>query len=118
MAHFAELDDNKIVLRVIVVNNSDCLDENGQESETVGIEFCQKILGGNWKKTSYNATIRKNYAGIGYFYDENLDAFIPVKPYSSWVLNSSTCQWISPTPYPIDGKDYQWDENSQTWVIL
>ena len=116
MAHFAELDENGVVMRVIVVSNSDCLDRDGQESETVGTLFCQNLLGGNWKKTSYNASIRKNYAGAGYSYDEKLDAFIPIKPFDSWVLNTLTCQWDSPVPYPNDGKFYQWNEPTKTWI--
>ena len=77
MAHFAELDDNNIVLRVIVVDNKDTLDESGQESESVGAAFCNNLLGGRWKQTSYNANFRLNYAGIGYRYDEEQDAFLP-----------------------------------------
>lgn len=116
MAHFAELDDNNVVLRVIVVGNRDCLDENGNESETVGITFCQNLLGGNWKQTSYNGNFRKNYAGIGYTYDEALDAFIPPKPFPSWILNEVTARWEPPIPYPDDNKIYTWDEETQTWV--
>ena len=77
MAHFAKLDDNNIVTQVIVVNNSELLDENGQESEAKGIAFCQSLFGGNWKQTSYNANFRKNYAGIGFVYDPVLDEFNP-----------------------------------------
>ena len=77
MAHFAELDENNIVLRVIVVDNNDCKDENGNESEAVGIAFCQNLLGGVWKQTSYNNNFRQKYAGIGYYYNEELDAFLP-----------------------------------------
>ena len=116
MAHFAQLDENSVVLQVIVVNNSECLDENGIESETVGVAFCQSLLGGNWKQTSYNGTIRKNYAGIGFTYDSTRDAFIPSKPYASWTLNETTCLWDSPIPYPTDGKNYQWDEPTTSWV--
>ena len=76
MAHFAELDSNNVVLRVIVVANSDTSDANGNEVESIGVAFCQKLLGGNWKQTSYNGNIRKNYAGIGYTYDVELDEFI------------------------------------------
>ncbi len=98
MAHFAQLENN-IVKQVIVVSNQDILDENGQESEEKGIAFCSNLLGGTWKQTSYNGKIRKNYAGIGYTYDEGRDAFIAPKPYNSWLLNESTCQWESPIPY-------------------
>ena len=116
MAHFAELDDNNVVLRVIVVGNNDCLDENGNESEAVGIAFCHNLLGGKWKQTSYNGNLRKNYAGIGYTYNEKLDAFIPPKPYPSWILNESTAQWNAPIPFPDDNKIYVWDEESQSWI--
>lgn len=115
MAHFAELDANNVVLRVIVVHNNELMD-NGQESEAKGISFCQSLFGGNWKQTSYNATIRKNYAGQGFTYDAQRDAFIPPKPFSSWLLNETTCQWDSPVPYPADDKRYVWDEAQQNWV--
>ena len=85
MAHFAQLDDNNTVLQVIVVHNNECLDENGNESEAVGVAFCQSLLGGNWKQTSYNGNMRFNYAGIGYQYDAIRNAFIAPKPYPSWV---------------------------------
>jgi len=116
MAHFAQLDENNVVLQVIVVNNSDCLDENGNESEAVGVAFCQSLLGGNWKQTSYNGTIRKNYAGIGYTYDSTRDAFIPPKPYDSWLLDDTTCLWNPPTPMPTDNKQYCWDELTTSWI--
>ena len=116
MAHFAQLDENNVVLQVIVVNNSDCLDGNGNESEDVGVAFCQSLLGGNWKQTSYNGTIRKNYAGIGYQYDSTRDAFISPKPYASWLLTESTCQWDAPVPCPTDDKMYRWDEATTSWV--
>ena len=77
MAHFAQLDENNIVTQVIVVNNSELLDENGNESEAEGIAFCQSLFGGNWKQTSYNANFRKNYAGIGFTYDPVADEFNP-----------------------------------------
>lgn len=118
MAHFAELDSNNTVLRVIVVNNNDILDSNGQESEEVGINFCKGLFGGEWKQTSYNANFRKNYAGIGYTYDGVLDAFIPPQPYPSWVLNQSTCLWEAPVPMPTDGQLYSWDEATQSWVVI
>jgi hypothetical protein len=116
MAHFAELDGNNVVLRVIVVNNSDCLDANGNESELVGAGFCAKVFGGNWKQTSYNGNIRKNYAGIGHTYDASIDAFVSPKPYPSWVLNPSTAQWEAPVPYPSDDGMYSWNEDTQSWV--
>lgn len=92
MAHFAELDNN-IVKQVIVVHNNELLD-NGIESEVKGIAFCQSLFGGIWKQTSYNGNIRKNFAGIGYTYDQERDAFIPPKPSEgSWILNEETCLW-------------------------
>ena len=115
MAHFAQLDENNIVIQVIVVANDELLD-NGVESEVKGIAFCQSLFGGNWKQTSYNRNIRKNYAGIGYTYDAGRDAFIPPKPFESWVLNEDTCRWDAPTPYPTDDKLYRWDEPTLSWV--
>lgn len=116
MAHFAEIGLNNTVLRVIVVHNNDCLDENGQESEAKGAEFCRNLFGGTWVQTSYNATMRKNYAGTGYTYDSTRDAFIPPKPFASWTLNETTCNWEAPTVYPTDGKMYTWDEPTLAWV--
>jgi hypothetical protein len=115
MAHFAKLDEQNIVTQVIVVANKELLD-SGIESEAKGIAFCQSLLGGNWKKTSYNGNIRKNYAGIGYTYDSQRDAFIPPKPFASWVLNETTCLWDAPTPMPTDNKYYQWNEATLAWV--
>jgi hypothetical protein len=116
MAHFAELDSNNVVLRVIVVGDKDTADVNGNEVESIGVSFCQKLLGGNWKQTSYNGNKRKNYAGVGYTYDAAIDAFVPPKPYPSWVLNNETAQWVAPVPMPTDGKKYTWDEATQSWV--
>jgi hypothetical protein len=116
MAHFAEIDSNNVVLRVIVVANKDTADANGNEVESIGIAFCQRLLGGNWVQTSYHGNIRKNYAGIGYTYDAAIDAFVPPQPYPSWVLNTNTAQWEAPVPYPTDGKNYTWDEATQSWV--
>ena len=114
MAHFAQLENN-IVKQVIVVANQDILDENGQESEQKGIDFCSNLLGGTWKQTSYNGRIRKNYAGVGYTYDETLDAFIAPKPYNSWLLDEDKAQWKAPVDYPTDDKRYTWDENTTSW---
>jgi len=116
MAHFAEIGLNNTVLRVIVVHNNDCLDENGQESEAVGAEFYRNLFGGTWVQASYNATVRKNYAGVGYTYDSTRDAFIPPKPFASWTLNETTCNWEAPTAYPTDGKMYTWDEAATSWT--
>lgn len=118
MAHFAQLDDKNVVLQVIVVGNADTADENGVEKEEIGVAFCQSLLGANtqWRQTSYNNRMRKNYAGIGYTYDAQRDAFIPPQPFASWILNESTCCWESPVPYPQDGKAYIWDEATVTWI--
>ena len=116
MAHFAQLDSNNVVTNVIVVDNSDIVDGNGDESEAIGIQFCSDLLGGTWKQTSYNGNIRKNYAAIGYTYDSTKDAFIPPKPFNSWTLNETTCIWEAPTAYPDDGNIYYWDEDTTSWV--
>jgi hypothetical protein len=123
MAHYAELDENNIVLRVLVVSNEFIDDEDGQNHLA---NICN--LGGVWKKTSYNTSggvhlldgvpFRKNYAGIGYFYDEVKDAFIPPKPFASWTLNTATCLWESPIPYPNDNKGYDWNETTQEWIEI
>lgn len=116
MAHFAQLDDQNTVLQVIVIHNNELMD-NGVESEAKGIAFCQSLFPNTrWAQTSYNGNKRKNYAGIGFLYDPIRDAFIPPKPYPSWVLDESTCRWEAPTPYPTDGKRYMWDEATQQWV--
>lgn len=115
MAHFAKLDLNNIVTQVVVVNN-DILLENGVESEQKGIDFLEELFEeGTWKQTSYNGTIRKNYAGVGYKYDVTRDAFIPPKPYASWTINETTCQWEAPVAHPTDAL-YNWDEANQQWV--
>jgi len=116
MAHFAELDLNNVVLRVIVVANADTASAEGTEKEYIGQAFCERLLGGIWRQTSYNGNFRKNYAGIGYAYDSGRDAFIPPQPYPSWTLNETTCQWNSPVPMPTDGKRYYCDEATQTWT--
>ena len=124
MAHYAELDSNNVVLRVIVVSNPDTSTAQGEEKESIGIAFCERLLGGTWVKTSYNARIRKNYAGIGYTYDKDKDAFIPPKPYASWVLNESTCLWNAPVAMPSDvgqgdpPKMYTWNENTTSWDLV
>jgi len=116
MAHFAELNENNIVTRVVVVNN-DVMKVDGVENEQAGVDFLISLYGDStWKQTSYNATFRKNYAGKGDTYDSDKDAFIPLKPYPSWVLVEDTCQWTAPTAYPDDDKDYKWDEDSTAWV--
>lgn len=119
MAHFAKLDANNIVIDVNCLNNNELLD-NGVESEAKGIEFLKNWSGGysNWKQTSYNGNFRKNYAGVGYTYDAVRDAFIPPKPFDSWLLDETTLVWSTPVPYPQDGKQYQWDEPTTAWVEL
>jgi hypothetical protein len=120
MAHFAKLDEHNLVLDVNVVNNETINNLPFPESEPVGVQFLTEWSGGysNWKQTSYNASFRKNYAGVGYSYSVDLDAFIPPKPFPSWLLNTNTCQWDSPVPYPNDGKLYRWDEATQSWVEI
>ena len=115
MAHFAEIGEDNVVLRVIVVDNKDTSDADGNEVESIGAEFCRNLLGGTWKQTSYNANMRKNYAGIGFKYDSVRDAFIAPKPFDSWLLNEVTCQWEAPVAYPNDGQLYIWDEPTTTW---
>ena len=115
MAHYAQIDDNNVVTQVIVIDNKDTADANGVEKEYIGAAFCERLFGGTWKQTSYNGTIRKNYAGIGYSYNSFIDAFVPPQPYASWTLDANA-QWQAPTAMPVDGKMYSWNEESQTWV--
>ena len=140
MAHFAQLDENNIVTQVIVVGNSDTSDVNGVESESIGVAFCQQLLGAdtNWKQTSYNSNMRGNYAGIGYTYMTNVatlgvgstDIFIGQQPYASWTIGVGTARWYSPIPEPTLTDDqiaaksyYTWDEsayqadNTTGWVL-
>jgi hypothetical protein len=116
MAHFAELDENNVVLRVIVVSNDELLDENGVEQEAKGIAFCESLLGGRWLQTSYNGSFRKNFAGAGHIYYPDIDAFSTPQPLPSWSLNPDTGKWGAPIPYPTDGFNYIWDEDSLSWV--
>lgn len=117
MAHFAKLDENNVVLEVIVVGNKDTADANGVEKEHIGAAFCERLLGGTWKQTSYNGNFRKNYAGKGYTYYADIDAFVPPKPaaFPSWVVNPSNGQWEPPIPKPDDYKEYEWNESDQSW---
>jgi hypothetical protein len=117
MAHFAKLQGNKVV-QVIVVGNKDCLDENGNESESVGVSFCKSLFGGEWVQTSYNNNFRVRFAYPDYTYDETLDAFIPPKPYPSWVLNETTVDWEAPVEKPDDGQEYTWNEETQSWNLV
>jgi len=118
MAHFAKLDENNVVIEVIVVNNNELL-QDGVESEAKGVQFLVNLFGenANWKQTSYNGKFRKNYAGFGYTYDPNRDAFIPPQPFPSFVLNEDTCLWDAPTPMPTDSQRYYWDEPTTSWVV-
>ena len=118
MAHFAKLDENNVVLEVHVVNNNELI-QDGVESEDKGIQFLVDWSGGYplWKQTSYNGSVRKNYAGIGFTYDPTRNAFIPPQPFPSWVLNEDTCLWQPPVPMPIDGQLYNWDEATTSWVV-
>ena len=117
MAHFAEIDTdrNNLVLRVVVVANKDTADADGVEKEHIGAAYLEKLLGGTWKQTSFSGKTRKNYAGIGYTYRADIDAFVPPKPYPSWVLDENA-QWQAPVPMPDDGEMYSWDEDAQSWV--
>ena len=143
MAHFAQIDSNNLVTQVIVVGNDDTSDSNGVEVESIGVAFCQKILGAetNWKQTSYNSNMRGNYAGIGYTYMTNVatlgvgstDIFISPQPYASWTIGVGTATWYPPTnpgaaPALTDdemaaGKYYAWNESnyqsdpSTAWVL-
>ena len=120
MAHFAKLDEHNVVLDVNVVDNNVIDNLPFPESEPIGVQFLTEWSGGytNWKQTSYNGNFRKNYAGIGYKYDSQRDAFIPPKPYNSWILNENTCLWEAPIAYPNDENLYSWDENSQSWILI
>ena len=118
MAHFAKLDINNYVLEVNALANY-VITINGIESEQLGIDFLTNLHGYNlWKQTSYNNNFRKNYAGIGYYYDSIRDAFIPPKPFPSWTLNEDSCLWQSPVPYPSDGKMYTWNEDILNWIEI
>lgn len=120
MAHFAQLDDTQVV-QVIVVHNNELLDVNGVESEEKGIAFCKSIFGEHttWKQTSYNNNFRKNFAGKGFSYCFLRNAFIPVRPYPSWLLDENTCQWVPPVAPPTENPNlYVWDEITTNWVKI
>lgn len=113
MAHYAFLDSNNIVTEVIVgKDESEILDGLSPE------KWYENFRGQKCVRTSYNSTIRKNYAGIGYFYDVERDAFIPPKSFDSWVLNEETCRWQAPTSYPSDGLTYEWNESTTQWDLV
>ena len=128
MASFAKIGLNGKVIEVQSVVNEVLHDSNGVEQESIGVDFLTKLTGYPvWKQTSYNTSggvhklggtpLRKNHAGIGYTYNEDRDAFIPKKPYNSWVLNETTCRWESPVAYPNDGQKYIWNEQNQSWTL-
>ena len=121
MAHFAQLDNNNIVTNILVVSNEDILDENGQESESKGIQFLKNLFGEdtNWIQTSYNGKFRKRYAGLGSTYDSVNDVFINQKPYNSWLLDETTYDWKPPVPAPVDNENmYYWNEETISWNII
>lgn len=119
MAHFAQLDNDNIVVNVIVVNNTELLDQDGNEIEQKGIDFCKSLFGQDtrWVQTSYNTNFRKNYACIGGKYNLELDGFIGPKPYASWILNETSFSWEAPVPYPDDSKEYYWDDVNKSWIL-
>ena len=128
MASFAKIGLNNKVIAVHSVHNNELIDSNGVEQEVLGVEFLTNLHGwAIWKQTSYNThggvhssggtPLRKNHAGIGYTYDEDRDAFIPKKPFASWTLNETTCQWEAPVAKPTDGQRYTWNEETTTWDL-
>jgi hypothetical protein len=130
MASFAKLNSNNIVEKVESVVNEVLKDSNGVEQEAIGIQFLRTLYNETnaiWKQTSYNTKggihteggipFRKNHAGIGFTYDANKDAFIPKKPFNSWILNETACLWESPVAYPNDGERYNWNEETQSWTL-
>jgi hypothetical protein len=118
MASFAKIGLNNKVISVHSVHNDILKDADGVEQEVLGVEFLTNLHGwAIWKQTSYNNNIRKNHAGIGYTYDEDRDAFIPKKPFNSWILNEETCQWEAPVVKPDDGQIYNWNEETTTWDL-
>ena len=129
MASFAKIGLNSKVIEVLSVVNEVLHDSNGIEQESIGIDFLTKLTGYPlWKQTSYNTLggvhssggtpLRKNHAGIGYTYDEDRDAFVPPKPFNSWILNEDTCIWEAPVAYPQDDNRYSWNEQTLSWDIL
>ena len=124
MAHFAKLGVGNIIIEVSVVSNDIAI------TEQAGVDFLNNLYGSRdvWKQTSYNTyggvhklggtPSRKNYASIGFTYDQTKDAFVPPKPYASWLLNETTCLWEAPTTYPTDGEDYTWNETTTSWDLV
>jgi len=128
MAHFAEIDALQRVIRVLVVDDADIQNENGNEDDLVGMKYLHDAFGGTWLRTSYNTQngvhilggtpFRKNFAGVGSTYDSARDAFIPPKPFDSWTFNETTCRWDVPVVMPDDDKNYRWDEETTNWVEI
>ena len=126
MAKFAKIGLNNKVISVHSIHNDVLKDANGVEDENLGIEFLTNLHGWSiWKQTSFNGNIRKNFAGVGYTYDEDRDAFIAPKPFKSWILNEETCQWDAPVAMPeltqeqIDNKNsYNWNETTTSWDLI
>ena len=116
MAHFAQIHNNTVI-NVIVVDNQVLLNDASAEQESLGIQFCQELLGGTWVQTSYNNNFRKQYAGIGYTYDTSADVFVSPAPYNSWSLDSNH-DWQPPTPVPDDDKTYEWSEETLSWTEI
>lgn len=118
MAHFARVGLNNEVDLVVAVDNINLMTPQGVEQESIGLEYLTHVFGEGitWIQTSYNGTFRKHFAGVGFTYDSARDAFIPPKPYNSWVLDEDTCIWSAPNPYPEDGKPYTWDEPTLSWI--
>ena len=115
MAHFAKLNENNIVEQVIVVADSDCLDADNNESESVGVAFCVALLGGTWKQTSYNNNIRKQFASINSTYDASADEFVTLQPFASWTLDGNN-DWQPTTAMPASDIEHNWDEDTKSWV--
>lgn len=123
MAHFAEINGDNVVTRVIVVDNKDTSDAFGVEKEYIGAAFCEKLFGGTWKQTSYNNSFRTRFAGIGFTYNSELDAFIRPKPYPSWVLNNETADWEAPVAAPTEELTdppgmWVWNEEITNWEAV
>jgi hypothetical protein len=118
MAHFAELDKNNKVLRVIVIDNDVTHDENGIEQETLGVAFCKSLFGSdtNWVQTSFNSNMRNKFASMGDTFNDKLNVFIPAQPFSSWELTKDGLHYEAPIAKPNDGKDYNWNEATLSWV--
>ena len=118
MASFAKIGLNSKVIEILVVHDNELKDSNNISHESLGINFLTNLTGWAIWKQSFTDGTRKNSAGIGYTYDEDRDAFIPKKPFASWILNEETCQWEAPSAMPDDGKKYEWNESTTSWDIV